>query len=347
MRTVFHSLAFALVLSLAAGGAAPAARSDEVAGPLTAAAMKFLQTLDDGQRAKARHAFDSEERFNWYYIPKDREGLPLKLMNPAQQQLALAVVKAGLSEAGYTKAETIRALDTVLAEMEKDPVRRDIEKYYLTFFGTPAPGGSWGMRWEGHHLSLHWTVVNGKAIATTPQFFGSNPAEVREGPKKGLRALAGEEDLGRALVTALDAPRRARAVIADAAPSDILTTNTRKAAIQAATGLPYSEMTTEQRGMLLALLNEYAAAQPKALAVERIAKVKKAGLDKIVFAWMGGIEKGALHYYRLQGPTFLIEYDNVQNGGNHVHAVWRDFAGDFGLDLLEEHYRKSAHHRKR
>ena len=347
MRTVVHPLASVLVLCLAAGGAARATAADEVAGPLTAAAVKFLQTLDDGQRAKAQHAFDSEERFNWFDLPKEREGLPHKLMKPAQQQLALAVVKAGLSEAGYTKAETIRALDTVLAEMEKDPVRRDIEKYYLTFFGAPSPGGSWGMRWEGHHLSLHWTVVNGKAIATTPQFFGSNPAEVREGPKKGTRALAAEEDLGRALVTALDPSQRARAVIADTAPSDILTTNTRKAAIQEASGLPYSAMTVDQRGMLLSLLNEYAAAQPKALAAERIDKVKKAGLDKIVFAWMGGIEKGALHYYRVQGPTFLIEYDNVQNGGNHIHAVWRDFTGDFGLDLLEEHYRKSAHHQKR
>lgn len=347
MMTVHRLPASLLVLFLVSGTAVRSVAAQEVAGPLTKAAMTFLDALDDQQRAKARHAFDSEERFNWFYIPKDREGLPLKQMNAAQQQLALAAVKAGLSEAGYTKAETIRALETVLAEMEKDPVRRDIERYYLTFFGTPSPGGTWGMRWEGHHLSLHWTVVNGKAIATTPQFFGSNPAEVRQGPKKGLRALAAEEDLGRALVTALDAPRRARVVIADAAPSDILTTNTRKAAIQAATGLPYSEMTTEQRGMLLALLNEYASAQPKALAAERIAKVKKAGLDKIVFAWMGGTEKGALHYYRVQGPTFLIEYDNVQNGGNHIHAVWRDFDGDFGLDLLEEHYRKSAHHQKR
>ena len=347
MMTVTRLLAPALVLFLVSGTAVRSVAAQDVAGPLTKAAMIFLEALDDQQRTKARHAFDSDERFNWFYIPKEREGLPLKQMTPAQQQLALAVVKAGLSEAGYTKAETIRGLDTVLAEMEKDPVRRDIEKYYLTFFGTPSPGGTWGMRWEGHHLSLHWTVVNGKAIATTPQFFGSNPAEVREGPKKGLRALAGEEDLGRALVTALDQPRRARAVISPTAPADILTTNTRKAAIQEATGLPYAEMTVEQRGMLLALLNEYAAAQPQALAAERIARVKKAGLDKIVFAWMGGIEKGALHYYRVQGPTFLIEYDNTQNDGNHVHAVWRDFDGDFGLDLLGEHYKKSAHHQKR
>ncbi len=332
---------------MAVGIDSRASEADEVSAGLATAANAFLGTLDQAQRAKVQLAFDSDERFNWFYIPKDREGLPLKQMGPAQQKAALALVEKGLSQKGFSKAEAIRHLDTVLAEMEKDPVRRDIEKYYLTIFGEPSATGTWGMRWEGHHVSLHWTVVRGTAIATTPQFFGSNPAEVREGPKKGQRALAAEEDLGRALVTALTAAQRTIAVVAPEAPGDILTTNTRKAAIQANTGLAYGDMTAEQRGMLLALITEYADAQPKKLAQERIARLRAAGLDGIKFAWMGGIEKGALHYYRVQGPTFLIEYDCVQNGGNHIHAVWRDFDGDFGLDLLEQHYKKSAHHQKR
>ncbi len=332
---------------MAVGIDSRASEADEVSAGLATAANAFLGTLDQAQRAKVQLAFDSDERFNWFYIPKDREGLPLKQMGPAQQKAALALVEKGLSQKGFSKAEAIRHLDTVLAEMEKDPVRRDIEKYYLTIFGEPSATGTWGMRWEGHHVSLHWTVVRGTAIATTPQFFGSNPAEVREGPKKGQRALAAEEDLGRALVTALTAAQRTVAVVAPEAPGDILTTNTRKAAIQANTGLAYADMTAEQRGMLLALITEYADAQPKKLAQERIARLRAAGLDGIKFAWMGGIEKGALHYYRVQGPTFLIEYDCVQNGGNHIHAVWRDFDGDFGLDLLEQHYKKSAHHQKR
>ena len=331
---------------MAVGMDSRASEADEVSAGMATAANAFLGTLDQAQRAKVQLAFDSDERFNWFYIPKDREGLPLKQMGPAQQKAALALVEKGLSQKGFSKAEAIRHLDTVLAEMEKDPVRRDIEKYYLTIFGEPSATGTWGMRWEGHHVSLHWTVVRGTAIATTPQFFGSNPAEVREGPKKGQRALAAEEDLGRALVTALTAAQRTVAVVAPEAPSDILTTNTRKAAIQANTGLAYADMTAEQRGMLLALITEYADAQPKKLAQERIARLRAAGLDGIKFAWMGGIEKGALHYYRVQGPTFLIEYDCVQNGGNHIHAVWRDFDGDFGLDLLEQHYKKSAHHQK-
>jgi hypothetical protein len=331
---------------MAVGIDSRASEADEVSAGMAAAANAFLGTLDQAQRAKVQLAFDSDERFNWFYIPKDREGLPLKQMSPQQQQAALALVEKGLSQKGFSKAEAIRHLDIVLAEMEKDPVRRDIEKYYLTIFGEPSAAGTWGMRWEGHHVSLHWTVVRGTAIATTPQFFGSNPAEVREGPKKGHRALAAEEDLGRALVTALTPAQRTVAVIAPEAPNDILTTNTRKAAIQANTGLAYADMTAEQRGMLLALITEYADAQPKKLAQERIARLRAAGLDGIKFAWMGGIEKGALHYYRVQGPTFLIEYDCVQNGGNHIHAVWRDFDGDFGLDLLEQHYKKSAHHQK-
>ena len=201
------------------------------------------------------------------------------------------------------------------------------------------------MRWEGHHISLHWTLVNGIAIATTPQFFGSNPAEVRDGPKKGTRVLHAEEDLGRALVTALTAEQKTVAVIAADAPNDMLTTNTRKAAIQENVGLAYKDMTAgAARACCWRSSTNTPSTQPKAQAAERVAKLKKAGLDGVKFGWMGGIEKGAPHYYRVQGPTFLIEYDCVQNGANHIHAVWRDFDGDFGLDLLEQHYKKSAHH---
>jgi len=322
----------------------PSTAADALSGQLAGAASAFLGTLAPAERAKVQLPFDSDERLNWFYIPKEREGLTLKRMSPAQQTAALHLIETGLSQKGYSKAEAIRALDLVLAEMEKDPVRRDPEKYYLTLFGDPSPTGTWGMRWEGHHVSLHWTLVNGVAIATTPQFFGSNPAEVRDGPQKGTRVLRAEEDLGRALVTALSPEQRTVAVVAPTAPKDILTTNTRKAAIQENTGLSHREMTAPQRGILLALIEEYASAQPAVLAAERVAKLKKAGLDAVKFAWMGEIGKGAPHYYRIQGPTFLIEYDCVQDEANHIHAVWRDFDGDFGIDLLEQHYKKSAHH---
>jgi hypothetical protein len=236
-------------------------------------------------------------------------------------------------------------LEPVLAVIESNPVMRDLELYYVTVFGDPSASGTWGWRYEGHHLSLHWTIVAGKSLATTPQFMGSNPAEVRDGPKKGTRVLAAEEDLARALVQALDAAQRGRAVLSATAPDDILTSNTRKAAVQENRGLPWSAMTTGQRGMLLALIEEYASVMPRPLARERVEKVRRAGLDAVTFAWMGGLERGLPHYYRVQGPTFLIEYDCTQNGANHVHAVWRDFEGDFGVDLLSEHHRNSPHHK--
>ncbi|MGH8189190.1 MAG: DUF3500 domain-containing protein, partial [Steroidobacteraceae bacterium] len=214
----------------------------------------------------------------------------------------------------------------------------------FTVFGEPGPKSSWGWRYEGHHLSQNWTVVNGSALATTPQFFGANPAEVRTGAKKGLRALGTEEDLGYELLRSFDATQRQAAIIDPKAPADILTTNTKEAAIQADRGLEYSKMTAAQKALLMKLIEENAAAQPEAIARERLAKLRAAGLDAITFAWMGGLEKGEGHYYRIQGPTFLIEFDNTQNGANHIHLVWRDFKGDWGRDLLAEHYKTARHH---
>ena len=334
----------ALLMLALLGTVLPALDAATPAEDLARTAQAFLASLDDEARTKARFAFDAEERFNWHFVPRPRAGLPIKAMSEPQRQAAMNLLKAGLSEKGYSKAETIRTLETVLAEIEQNPVRRDPELYYVTIFGDPAPGGTWGWRFEGHHISLNWTVVRGSSIASTPQFFGSNPAEVRSGPKKGLRALAAEEDLARALLGRLDEAQRKQAVISAEAPDDILTTNARKAAIQEQRGIAYADLSQEQRGLLLAIIEEYAGAQPKALAEARIARLRSAGLDAIRVAWMGGLNRGERHYYRLQGPTFLIEYDNTQNDANHIHAVWRDFNGDFGTDLLEEHYRNSAHH---
>jgi hypothetical protein len=338
---ILLSLLFAMVGVVMSTSASAA---DSPAGPMAAAAQKFLGSLDAAQKAKAQLPFDSEERFNWFYIPKDRVGLPLKQMTPPQRDATMALLHAGLSEKGYTKAEAIRALEPVLAEIENNPVRRDPELYYVSIFGDPSPTGTWGWRYEGHHISQNWTVVRGQSIASSPQFFGSNPAEVRNGPKKGTRVLAAEEDLARALLGSLTDAQRAKAVISAEAPDDMLTTNTRKAAIQEDKGLSHGELTPEQRGLLMAVIEEYAGAQQRAVAQKRLEAVRAAGLGTVKFAWMGALERGKRHYYRIQGPTFLIEYDNTQNDANHIHAVWRDFNGDFGLDLLSEHYRTSPHH---
>jgi tetratricopeptide (TPR) repeat protein len=339
------TLAVALMALGLAGPAAdepPKATIDEIAR----SARAFLTTLDAGGVARAKLAFDSDQRFDWWYIPRERHGLPLKAMSEPQQKAALALLRAGLSEKGYTKTQTIIALEPVLAEIEQNPVRRDPALYYVAIFGEPAEQGAWGWRFEGHHISLHWTFVAGRSLASTPQFLGSNPAEVRSGPKQGTRALAAEEDLGRALLKSLSAEQRKEAVISETAPNDIATTNTRQAAIAESRGLSWTRLSEAQRGMLLTLLEEYAGVQRREIAAERLRRVREAGVDKLVFAWMGGPERGEGHYYRIQGPSFVVEYDNTQNGNNHIHSVWRDFQGDFGRDLLAEHYRTSDHHAK-
>jgi hypothetical protein len=337
------ALALALLVGFAAGGSESAANASPSAD-IAQAASAFLASLDDDGRAKARFAFDSEERFNWHFVPRPRAGLPLKAMSAAQRSAAMALLRAGLSEKGYTKAETIRGLEVVLAEIEKDPVRRDPDLYYFSIFGEPVADGTWGWRFEGHHISLNWTFVRGRSIAPTPQFFGSNPDAVHSGPRMDIRVLGAEQDLARALLESLSGAQRAQAVISSTAPSDIFSGHQRKAATLEERGITFSDLSIEQRGLLLDIIDEYAGAQPRVVAEARLARLHQAGLDLIRFAWMGGLLHGEPHYYRLQGPTFLIEYDNTQNDANHVHAVWRDFDGDFGVDLLKEHYRNSSHH---
>jgi hypothetical protein len=322
-------------------------RAAQTAPPASAmldAARTFLATLAPAQKSKGMLQFNSEERFHWFYTPGSRKGIPLKELNASQRQAALALLRTGLSEKGYTKAEMIRKLEEVLREIQGRGSERDPDLYFFTFFGEPAADGAWGWRYEGHHCSQNWTIVNGQSIGSSPQFFGANPAEVREGPMKGTRVLSAEEDLGRSLVKSLSATQRAEAVLSASAPDDILTTNRRKAAIQQNKGVAYSELNKDQQGTLLALIEEYLAAQPSAQARQRLDKIRQAGFDQIKFAWMGGLERGEGHYYRVQGSTFLIEYDNTQDDANHIHCVWRDFNGDWGADLLAEHYRNSPHH---
>jgi hypothetical protein len=332
----------------AAGGAgAPGlpTREDRVtAAAMVAAASAFVDALAPEQRAQAVLPFEEEERFNWHYVPRDRRGLPFKAMSEQQRSRAHAFLQAGLSQAGYRKATTIISLEEVLRELEggQGPVR-DPELYFFTLFGRPTTEGTWGWRVEGHHVSLNFTVVQGRLIASTPQFLGANPAEVKQGPRQGLRALPAEEDLARELLNSLDPARRAEAVIAAEAPRDIITRADRRAEVGEPQGLGVARMDGRQRGLLLALLDEYANAMPDAIAQERLRRLQEAGIDQIHFAWAGSGDRGEPHYYRVQGPTFLIEYDNTQNNANHIHSVWRDFDGDFGLDLLRLHYETAPH----
>ena len=308
---------------------------------MTETASRFLASLTPEQLRNATFAFDDPERMHWSYVPMVRQGLPLRDMAPYQRHLASALLAAGLSQTGYIKAVTIMSLEEVLRLLENaSEDYRNPEKYYFSVFGTPSDTGVWGYRVEGHHVSQNYTLVNGQVV-DAPSFFGANPAHVREGPRAGLRALAAEEDLGRELISALDDTQRRVAIVDPAAYADILTASSRKAALEGQpSGLPITRMTAKQIDVLMALLREYAGNVPEPLASSRERQVRDAG-EHLHFAWAGGVKRGDPHYYRVQTPAFLIEYDNTQNGANHIHAVWRDLTGDFGGDLLREHYHTS------
>jgi hypothetical protein len=314
---------------------------------MSQAATRFLAELTPEQRQQATFPMTAEERLRWHFIPNEmfpRKGVALRAMSETQRARAHDLLKSGLSQRGYMTASSIIELENVLRAIEKGgKFARDPVDYQFTIFGTPGAKDAWGWRVEGHHLSLHFTITGNSAVATSPTFTGSNPAEVREGPEKGKRALAPLEDLGRAMVMALDAGQRTTATLDATAPGDILTMNKNDIAPLTPPGVAASAMTADQRAALTRLIEAYTSIMADDLAADRMARLKAAGLEKITFAWAGPTDRGAKHYYRVQGPTFLIEYDNTQNDGNHIHAVWRDFAGDFGRDLLREHLREHAH----
>ena len=214
---------------------------------------------------------------------------------------------------------------------------RDAELYYFAVFGTPSSKKAWGWRMEGHHISLNFTVVDGQLIASTPQFLGANPAEVKEGPKTGLRVLHAEEDTARSLFDSLDDKQKSIALFRKEVFKEIVTKSLPKVDPLKPVGISAAELNQKQTKLLLKLIHVYCASMPTNLATDRLEKIKRAGIDKIYYGWAGSIKRGEKHYYRVQGPSFLIEFCNRQSDGNHIHAVWRDFNGDFGRDILQEH----------
>ena len=335
-------LGIVLSAALAAGAVVSAQRAS---GSMAAAATSFLDSLTPEQRKQATFPLESAERLRWNFIPDEmfpRNGLPLKAMTEPQRRLANGLLRTGLSERGFRTYSEIIQLENILRVIEGGKFARDPEAYRFSIFGTPAARGTWGWRVEGHHVSLHFSVANGAAIASTPTFAGSNPAEVREGAEKGKRVLGALEDAGRALVMALDTSQRTTATINDRAPNEIVTANRLDISPLTPEGLRAAAMTPTQRELLAKVIDAYTGLMAPDIASDRLARIKAAGMDAVAFAWAGPIERGQQHYYRVQGPTFLIEFDNTQNNGNHVHSVWRDFKDDFGRDLLREHV-QTAH----
>ncbi len=319
-------------------------------------ANTFLRSLTAEQRKQAMFRFDDEERFDWHYIPRDRKGLPLRAMNAEQKQAALQLLKSSLSQEGYDKARSIMALENVLRVIENRPANdtyRDPDQYAFSVFGNPSGKEPWSWRVDGHHLAMQFLIIagptgEGRVLAQTPIFFGSNPAVVRvDGPEKGKQVLKDETMHAFALLASLDTAQVRRATLAAVAYPDIVTGNRRKLSLDRMDGLRMGDMTSAQQALFTALLKVYLGRYRVTLAKQQLDKLTKAGLDELRFAWAGDLTPtvgaGRGWYYRIHGPTILIEYDNTQTNANHIHTVVRDLTNDFGMDALEEHYRNSLH----
>ncbi len=311
---------------------------------LLEAAQQFRQTLNQDQQSQLTYDFENDERYNWHFVPRDRNGLPLKAMNEDQQQAAMNLLRASLSQAGYQKVKDVMTLENVLRMVEDRPANdtyRDPNNYYFTIFGNPQPGEAWGWRLEGHHLSLNFSSLSNEIVSATPTFFGSNPAKVPSGPKKGWRVLEPEEDFARALVKSLNQDQLSTALVAEEAYPDIISGTEIQAQVGDSEGLAHSQMSSKQQDQLMQLLEVYYNVHRAEVAEKALQDIQEAGLEDIHFAWAGGLEVGDPHYYRLQGPTFVIEYDNTQNNANHIHTVIRDLQNDWGRNVLKNHYEEA------
>ena len=324
-----------------------AQRAPLAARRMAEAATAWLASLGSEQRAQASFPFSGDERYQWSYTPGGRNGLTLQAMTAAQRRAALRLFDAGLSARGAASAQEIIAHESILRETERIEQRhsvddRDPELYYFSVFGTPGGAEPWGWRANGHHLALSFTVVGDALVSPTPLFFGANPAEVQHGPAHGLRILAAEEDLARALLGSLAAEQTRLAIVDPVAPDDILTKNYRVVdPLAIPRGIAYAALSGVQRGQLVSLIRHYIERTANELSAQTWARIELAGLDEVTFAWAGAVERGQGHYYAVKGPTFLIEYDNTQNNANHIHSVWRDITQDWGEDVLAQHYARA------
>ena len=312
--------------------------SSAVAARMRVSAERVLAALPAGMREKMVRAFDDRDRVDWHYTPRSRNGVALKELDANGRDAVHALLRDALSAVGYGKVVNIIELELVLREMEAFGLMRDPERYHLTIYGTPSKTAAWGWRFEGHHLSLNFTLAGDHVAVDTPSFLGANPANVPKGPRAGQRVLAAEEDEARALLNSLSEAQQREAVFDTRTYGDIVTSNAAKADPPALVGIQANRLSEAQRAQLVKLIEVYARTFEPSLAAARMARVHEGGIDNVRFGWAGAIARGRQHYYRVQGPLFLIEYDASQDGGNHIHTVWRDFNGDFGRDLLRQHY---------
>ncbi len=310
-------------------------------------ANAFIGTLNDVQKTKALYPFDTAERYRFMYVPlDDRKGISMNELSDVQKEAVFELLKTSLAAETVKKIKAIMLLDNVLKELEHRKPEdhfRDPGKYFLTIFGIPSAKTIWGWRFEGHHIAFHFSANRKELVAGTPSFLGSNPGIVLQGPQKNENVLKDETDKGFAMLHALSAEELKKAIIDTAAPNEIITAASRTAMIANPAGLRYSDMTPANQQMFLQLLTLYIHRYTKLFADNMLKEIQTAGLNNLWFTWAGSTEHvlGKPYYYRIQGPTIIIEYDNSQNNANHIHTVIRDLNNDFGGDLLLQHYKES------
>jgi uncharacterized protein DUF3500 len=313
------------------------------ASEITTAVRAWLDGLDEAQRAEATFPFVTRERFVWAYTPGPRQGLAIRDMRPTQRAASSAIVASAMSPRTAGEIAAIIALETVLGQLEQQGgrpgwLRRDPELYWFAVFGDPGSSSPWSWRVGGHHVAIHVTVVDDRVVGATPSFLGANPAVIPSGPGAGVRTLPGEEELARAVLGELTREERDVAVVDAAAPADILTGTGRLADLRSVpVGIRHADLGSPRRAALERLIRHYLERVRPEVAVAAWERIVAAGLGDATFAWAGSDVPGRGHYYAIRGPSFVIEYDNTQNGANHIHAVWRDLENDWGEDLLAEH----------
>ncbi len=309
-------------------------------------AITFINSLSSSQKAKTLFSFEDMSRYDWHYLPATmvvRTGIALRELDNDQKKSISVLLDHYLSDKGYAKTQDIMNNEYLLKELEPTNPNRVPENYFVAIYGSPGKDSTWGWKFSGHHVALNFTIVQNK-LAFAPFFFGIYPAEIDTGKGKGRRIITDEEDLGFKLVNTLTVQQKAIAIFQLKAFTDIVTTNSAQVGSLNNVGILTKELAPQQKDILTKLIVAYLSSMPKEIAEARMKRILSEDSNKIRFGWAGSLVKGTPHYYRIQGKTFLIEFDNSQHKANHIHTVWRDFNGDFGEDLLKEHYQTSRHH---
>jgi hypothetical protein len=345
LTTVFGLTMIINFAAISCGGAMAGTEQD--VARMVEGADQFLMSLSDQERARATFAFDSDERERFHFVPPEtfeRHGFPLEDMSAEQRELAHALLSTGLSQSGHMTAMEIIELEAILEAREGgEAFSRDPDLYFVAVFGTPSTDGTWAWRFEGHHLSLHFTIVDGGITVSAPTFLAASPAEVMEGPRTGLRPLGSLEDAGRSLLASLDDAQREVTILDEVAPTNIVRGVELRPDPLSPVGIEGSALNSAQQDLLMDVVDFYISVMSDDIAALRRAKVQEGGIENITFAWAGGTERGDVSYFRVQGPSFLIEFDHTQRDPNHIHTGWRDFDGDFGRDMLRDHLAQVVH----